>query len=58
MTFDSKQKSRRKRYPACGDVVHRGDPNPNQVSNLHGVSARREGMTLSPDLSEADLRQP
>lgn len=54
--------------PVCGlviccgsvmrpDVVHRGNPNPNRLSDLHGVSARGDGSPLS-RLSVADQTAP
>ena len=39
------------------DVVHRGNPNPNRLSDLHGVSARGDGSPLS-RLSVADQTAP
>lgn len=54
LTFE---KSRGKRYKACSDVVHRGNPNPNRLSDLHGVSARGDGSPLS-RLSVADQTAP
>ena len=39
------------------DVVHRGNPNPNRLSDLHGVSARGDGSPLS-RMSVADQTAP
>ena len=42
----------------CFDVVHRGNPNPNQRSVLHGAGLGGDWVFPPKNLSEADLRQP